>query len=1324
MAHAAEGFSGSMAARLHSHRDCLKSRPLVVLLVLLACVPLAHAVPSPDLVINAFASLAQIAGLITAASGAAFLRLRGGGVRGPGAGRWFAALCTVALIAICANVWQYVRYSGAQTQRLEANLWRKPGDWNRAFAAPAIASHALDAQLAQKLPVRLVDVREPEEFEVAHLPGAENIRYADLLLGVRTVPNDGVPTVFVCDSGKRSGEVCEALAKRGLPCSVLEGGYPKWARENRPLSPPADRWRKGFVALPRYARDTVYLDTPQVAELVNEEQARFIDVRSPSEFERGHLPQAINLPMRGLSSQALAQAVAALTAGRPYMVACYDNRSCFHARVLGLKLTRLGLDFRGRYTVPHEYPMPPQIAERGLWARAGRATSAAIDLAVQPLARGLAQVADALGSLVLAMCLLLAATRLPFLPAVAKAHKDRLIDLQHGERAQALRKRYGADEYRWRRAVANLRKAHGATPWRNLAVSLFQLGLFLVCFAAVNSAARWRDEPFLWLPDLSEPDPLRLLAAVIGVLVFSLALNALESRVASSRARIAASAAAAGAMVWFAWGVSSAIGVYLIGSLAIVRLQQSWVGGWPRMLSWRSWRRLVRHGTVATGLAAVPLEHCSSRSDVGGKAVRQGRMRAAGLPVPPGWVIPGEVLGPAFEDGDGSPRLHDVIGSIDAEPGTHYAVRSSALGEDGGEHSFAGVFRSELNVEVADLAAAIRRVWASYADPAASLYAAGAAQAGGVIVQRMVPAEHSGVLFTRDPSHGGAILVECVQGLGDALASGHATPQPYRFGYVSGRLLAGEAEPPIDFAPLLGLARRIEDMFGTAQDIEWAFEGGRFHILQARDVAAARAQEKTEQDLIEDERRRVLTLLRNGEVVADEAALVQTDLTAGLPNPTPMSLSIMQMLRADGGSTDRAFERLGLAYRPAPDGQSEVQSVFGRAYELKSSAQQQAIGVLAAYRLSRAAAGIESQFLDAFAPRHLAAMRLRELVDVDRLDDQELVATLQAWTQEFAHVGYVEADVINIAAEFYARSFARALANDTSLSVLRAADAPAAPASLATHAHRAVHDWELGEPRFGEAPVAFERHYRNAAVPAPGGTAAEAADLRQGSRKLSDAGVSRALRFARLKEQAKHICLREYAQLRRVLLVLDGRWRLEGLIFFLRLEEVPGMLGERADELRQLAAQRRRAAQAFGQVSPGTSLSVRDLEDRVDVQGAIPRPSAVADTRQALTGTRVSGQGEITATVRVLLQPADAALLQHGEIAVVRQADPVWLTTFDRAAGLISEVGGWLAHLAIVAREKNVPAVFGVRRATLQLKTGDRVTLCRDGSVRLPAGTR
>lgn len=1285
----------------------------LLLLVSVVFATPAYAIPSPDLVINAFASAAQIAGLLAAMSGAALLRFqRGGGAGHVRTSRWLSVFGVVTVLAILVNVWQYASQVSADSRRLETNLWRKPADWDRAFSAPTLSSTELAARMASAEPLHLIDVREPEEFEVTHLPGAVNMRYADLLLGVRNPPNDGVPVVFVCDSGKRSGEVCEQRARLGLPCQVLKGGYPQWVREERPLSTPAYGWRARFTPLPRYARDTVYLDTPEVAGMVHNDKARFVDVRSPDEFARGHLPDALNLPMRGMASDALAAALAQLPA-QPLVAACYDNRSCFHARVLGLKLTRLGLDFRGRYTVPQEYPVPTQIATRGMWPRVQRVLSTAIDKAVEPLARALAWTSAHGGGLVPAMLVLLLLTRLPLAPLAAKAQHDRLALRAIADQTARLRSHYAGDGFRLRRAVQQLRRQHGLTPWRNLAVSLFQMAVFLVCFAAVRAAAQWSNESFLWLELLREPDPLRLLALGIAVTACALTWRLLVSTDMHHMLRWALGAVAGVLMLWLSWDLSAAISLYLLASMALLWLQQRpWRERAGRLRVWWAARRAQLQ---ARSVSAVALEHCTQASAVGNKAWRQGQMRLAGLPVPPGWVW-------SVQDSDRADvNVLAELKALGLDPQAHYAVRSSGIAEDSAAQSFAGIFRSELQVPLSEVPAAMLRVRASYG------LAGGATHSGGVIVQTMVEAEYAGVLFTRDPGNAGAMLIEWVVGLGEALASGRATPSALRVGRVSGLPLDAAVPCPLDMAPLVAFAQTIEGMFGDPQDIEWAFAQGRFSILQARDIVAVSPAVDAPADphaLIEQERARLLSLLALGAPGPDAPALVQTDMTADLPRPTPLSLSMLQRLRGDGGSTDRAFERLGLAWQTGPHRTPEVQSAFGQTYVLQAQAQVPPMGMLASFYLSRSAATLEAHFCDSFLPGHQEAMRWRAVMDLQALDDAELVAALQAWTQQFVDVHYVEADVINIAAEFYARASAKALAAKglpTALLASSVGVAVAAP-TLATHGHRAVHDWELSEPRYSEDPASFARHFGSATVAHANASSADVstADAASGTgRKLLDSSIERAQRFARLKEEAKHALLREWAQIRRLLVVLDQRLALGGLVFYLELAELPEMLGPASDTLRQRARQRHAQALAFRGVVLGPSLSVRELETRTDWLQAFAPADAAATAPEGLKGLRVSGRQEVTAAVRVLRHADDLAHLLADEIAVVGLADPVWLGAFDRASGLVSEVGGWLAHLAILAREKDLPAVFGVAHAMQQLRSGDVVTLGVDGSVRV-----
>ncbi len=93
----------------------------------------------------------------------------------------------------------------------------------------------------------------------------------------------------------------------------------------------------------------------------------------------------------------------------------------------------------------------------------------------------------------------------------------------------------------------------------------------------------------------------------------------------------------------------------------------------------------------------------------------------------------------------------------------------------------------------------------------------------------------------------------------------------------------------------------------------------------------------------------------------------------------------------------------------------------------------------------------------------------------------------------------------------------------------------------------------------------------------------------------------------------------------------------------------------------------------------------------------------------ALWGTPAS-PGRVTALARVILDPQQAQLTP-GEILVAPSTDPGWTPLFLKAAGLVMETGGAMAHGAIVAREYGIPTVVGVAGATERIATGSLVTL-------------
>jgi rifampicin phosphotransferase len=225
-------------------------------------------------------------------------------------------------------------------------------------------------------------------------------------------------------------------------------------------------------------------------------------------------------------------------------------------------------------------------------------------------------------------------------------------------------------------------------------------------------------------------------------------------------------------------------------------------------------------------------------AEVGGKAGPLAKARRAGYRVPPGLVV---VAGAAEHGIDAvrrelMPRL-EVLG---AGP---FAVRSSAVGEDGAGRSFAGQLETYLQVPRDEVIDAVERCWRSAEALRVLRYAGSAAGAVAVLVQPMIDAQVAGVAFSADPRTGerGVVVIEAVQGLGDRLVSGEDDPERWRLD-ASGcsRVRGGETDALVEEKALeIGrVAGELESFFGSPQDVEWALREGELFVLQSRPVTA------------------------------------------------------------------------------------------------------------------------------------------------------------------------------------------------------------------------------------------------------------------------------------------------------------------------------------------------------------------------------------------------------------------------------------------------------------------------------------------------------
>ncbi|WP_049998391.1 pyruvate, water dikinase [Halococcus sediminicola] len=304
---------------------------------------------------------------------------------------------------------------------------------------------------------------------------------------------------------------------------------------------------------------------------------------------------------------------------------------------------------------------------------------------------------------------------------------------------------------------------------------------------------------------------------------------------------------------------------------------------------------------------------------VGGKGASLGELAGAGLPVPPAFVVTAgtyrsfieetgidEALFEAVDvDADDSSALaaaeaeaEDLIlgtemptelreeiletyGNLD-DGEAFVAVRSSATAEDLPDASFAGQQETFLNITGENLVQRVKECWASLFTQRAIYYREQQGFAHrdvdiAVVVQRMVDAEKSGVMFTSHPSTGAPeLIVEAAWGLGEAVVAGEVSPDNYVVDRedrdldsvtVADKKTMCVKDPETgettmvdvpsekreaqvldedELGSLVDIGEQVESHYGEPQDVEWAIIDGEVYMLQSRPITTIADDESAE----------------------------------------------------------------------------------------------------------------------------------------------------------------------------------------------------------------------------------------------------------------------------------------------------------------------------------------------------------------------------------------------------------------------------------------------------------------------------------------------
>ncbi len=309
--------------------------------------------------------------------------------------------------------------------------------------------------------------------------------------------------------------------------------------------------------------------------------------------------------------------------------------------------------------------------------------------------------------------------------------------------------------------------------------------------------------------------------------------------------------------------------------------------------------RFVRH------VAKLDKRHVST---AGGKGASLGEMTKAGIPIPSGFVVLASAFAHFLAEAKLNTKIEELFRAVDQEKtdtignasteiqnlifasevpraiekevqahfedmgSVHVAVRSSATSEDSASAAWAGQLDTFLNTTRDTLIENVRRCWASLFTPRAIFYRIQNNLhekniSVAVVVQKMVESESSGVAFsvhpvTEDHRH---LVIEAGFGLGEAIVSGHITPDSYVVAKNPRRIISKDVsiqekllrrskaggnewrklskkeggEPVLtdeQIHELADLVLKIEAHHGFPVDVEWAHEGGKFYITQSRPI--------------------------------------------------------------------------------------------------------------------------------------------------------------------------------------------------------------------------------------------------------------------------------------------------------------------------------------------------------------------------------------------------------------------------------------------------------------------------------------------------------
>lgn len=738
-------------------------------------------------------------------------------------------------------------------------------------------------------------------------------------------------------------------------------------------------------------------------------------------------------------------------------------------------------------------------------------------------------------------------------------------------------------------------------------------------------------------------------------------------------------------------------------------------------------------------------------SYLGGKGYALGLMKNADFPVPEGLVLT-EVPSNDLE-------WAQIFTWWKQIGGPKLAIRSSAIGEDSSEQSFAGQNSTYLNIDNEnDIKNSVISCFQSMYKKSSALYREhflkekAEMSSMNVVIQKMVNPKISGVFFSVDPrTNENGWIVEAIEGLGEDLVSGRKTPWHFE--------KKSNCETKLfDLNSLVDIGLKVRDFFSKEIDMEWAIDqNNQINVLQARPITALSGKSE-EKRMIEEEIHR-LKSTHEKNTIWDGATFAEWSSP-----PTELTFSIWKEAFAKNRAFSKALRKLGyLGINEDIKNQTHslLEKIFDRAYvnvslmaplyfgpipyrldfnhgpKLKFDFNKMNFKTLAltpitmarmikvSFRLSTERSNWLNQCQKELIEFQLNLLKNRDIHSYENLTDKELYQEFRNEVEAFYDHHLVWPLVLITLIESTSQSLKTILNGvlpDTEIektinhwfsfglhTVTMEMNEEYQKASndeklqkdfLEKYGHRGPGELELCNPRWSELKTkAFIKSQFTLTKKVENDLVSkEIHELKTFKKQVIEKEWLLLKDMLELREKWKMALLSPYSRIRFIALEIAKRKNIGNDIFWFNYSEI---LAHNFPI--ELALKRKNHATLSKSISLPSFIELSELEN-------ILMNKTPANANKIIQGEALS-PGIVYGEIRVVNNPENVNTDEWPEntILIAESTDPGWTGLFLKAKAVVVEKGGVLSHCAIVAREMGLPAISGIRQCHLRFKNGDKI---------------